>query len=72
MPSEPCEEKTRLLLEYQKATEMYSQKVAELAKNIGIIAQAEYKWLTKVSEACRHESADARDRLERHIAQHGC
>jgi hypothetical protein len=68
----PCEEKTYLLNEYQRATEAYSAELRELTEKIGIVGKAEYDRLNEATEKARHISADARDRLQRHIAQHGC
>ena len=67
-----CEEKTRLLLEYQTTTELYSKAVAELAAKMGVVPRSEYDKLNEAAEKARHISADARDHLERHIANHHC
>ena len=61
-----------MLLEYQRTTEVYSAAVAALAKNIGVVSKAEYEQLHRVVEEARHVSAAARERLERHIAEHNC
>ena|ERR1041385_419110 len=73
MPSiEHCTKKVQLLQEYQKATEVYSLAVTDLVKKIGIVAKVEYERLTDLSEICRDRSSHARDRLNRHVAEHGC
>jgi hypothetical protein len=72
MPASPCVEKTNLLSEYQKATEIYSLAVSELSQKLGIVRQDEYQQLSDFAENCRYRSGDARTRLERHIAEHGC
>ena len=72
MSETACSEKTHLLVEYQKATEIYAQAVAELSRQIGIVPKDEYRRLSWFAEQKRHDSVDARDRLERHVAQHGC
>lgn len=69
---QPCEEKKRLMQEYQRTTEIYSAAVNDLAKKMGVVLKPEYERLSAATEKARHTSADARDRLERHIAQHGC
>lgn len=67
-----CEEKQRLLLEYERSIEMYSSAVSELARQTGIISQEEYTQLHWDAEVNRQISAAVRSRLERHVAQHGC
>ena len=67
-----CEEKTRLLVAYQTATEKYSTAVSELVKKMGTTPRPEYGKLHRLAELARYESLDARDRLERHREEHGC
>src|SRR5581483_1205842 len=67
-----CEEKAQLMREYQRTTELYAAAVNNLAKKMGVLLKAEYDRLNAATETARHASADARDRLQRHIAQHGC
>lgn len=67
-----CEEKTRLLVAYQTATEKYSTAVSELVKKMGITPKPDYDKLHRLAEQARYESLDARDRLERHTEEHGC
>jgi hypothetical protein len=67
-----CEKKTTLLQEYQRTTKVYSNAVADLAKNIGVVSKLEYERLHQITEEARHESFAARDRLDRHIAEHHC
>jgi hypothetical protein len=67
-----CEEKTGLLLEYQRTTGTYAAAVSELVRQMGVVQKTEYDRLNQIAEQARHVSADARDRLERHIAQHDC
>jgi len=69
---ESCEEKTRLLLEYQRTTEVYSTAVGDVAKNIGVVSKSEYERLHQAAEEARHESFAARERLDRHVAEHHC
>jgi len=69
---QPCEEKSRLLQEYQRTTELYSSAVAELARKIGIVPRQKYQRLHEAAEKARFASADARDRMERHVFQHRC
>ena len=72
MTKENCEEKTRLLIAYQATREKYSTAVSELAKKMGTTPKLEYDNLHRLAEQARYESLDARDRLERHTAEHGC
>ena len=73
MPTiENCEEKVQLLQEYQIASEAYALSVSDLSKKIGVASRVEYQQLRDSAATCRYHSAAARDRLDRHIAQHGC
>jgi hypothetical protein len=67
-----CHEKTRLLNEYRRATDLYSAAVRELSRKIGIVERSAYMSLNDDAENGRRLSGDARDQLERHVAQHGC
>ena len=67
-----CEEKSRLVLEYRAATELYSKAVAELSRRIGIGSLDDYRKLEEAGETARTGSNEARDRLVRHIAGHRC
>jgi hypothetical protein len=65
-----CDEKLRLLVEYQGVTQAYSAAIAKMV--VKGISQAEYRHFRALTEKARHSSMAARDRLERHIAEHGC
>jgi hypothetical protein len=39
----PCEEKTRLMTEYETATAKFSAAVAELRRKMGTVPKTEYK-----------------------------
>ena len=67
-----CEEKTSLLVAYQEATQAHSNDLAELAKKVGVASRDEYSKLHGATELARYRSLDAKDRLERHIEEHGC
>jgi len=67
-----CEEKTTMLLEYQRTTEVYSRALAELVQKIGVVSKAEYERLHQVTEEARHESTAKRERLDQHITEHHC
>ena len=65
-----CEERLRLLLEYQRLTQAYSTTIGYMV--VTGISQAEYERLCLAIEKARQDSVDARKRLDRHIAEHGC
>ena len=68
-----CDEKTTLRNAFQTASESYSRAVMELSKSIGTASHdVHYKTLHRAVEQARRLSTEARDRLERHIAEHGC
>jgi len=68
-----CEEKTRLMQEYQRTTALYSAAVNRMARKMALPENANYfDGLMVASRRARHASMDARELLERHIAQHGC
>jgi hypothetical protein len=67
-----CEKKSRLVLEYRAATELYSTAVAELSRRIGIGTLDDYRKLHEAAEAARTRSNEAHELLGRHIAEHHC
>ena len=67
-----CQDKRRLLADYQNATEAYASAVAELARMIGVVAQADYGVLTVATQRARRLSASAHEALEAHLDEHGC
>jgi hypothetical protein len=67
-----CEEKTRLLMEYEAATSTFSGAVRELRRKIGTSPKEEYKRLEIIASEARDKSEQARLALERHIAAHRC
>jgi hypothetical protein len=67
-----CEEKTRLLMEYQVATSEFSEAVRALRGKIGTSPKEEYKRLERISNEARVRSEQARLFLEQHIAAHRC
>jgi hypothetical protein len=69
---ELCRQKMQLMEEYTRETATYSQAVSFQFAKMGVVSKAEYKALQQETEEARQESASARDRLERHIAEHGC
>jgi hypothetical protein len=67
-----CEEKTRLLKQYDDATLAFSNAVQELRRRIGTSPKDEYERLERVSSEARVKSEQARLALEQHVATHGC
>ena len=57
-----CDERLRLLVEYQRVTAAYSAAVAELA--VHGIPNRQYERLSANAEAARHASMAARENLE--------
>ena len=70
----PCNEKTTLLTEYQRASELYSAAVSELSKQMGgrRLLPSEYEKLHRATEMTRHASSEVLKRLDRHLSQHSC
>ena len=67
-----CKEKLALMDEYNKATVNYSKAVSLQFSKMGVVSKGEYQALQDATERERHVSADALDKLERHIASHQC
>jgi hypothetical protein len=67
-----CEEKTRLVMEYESATSRFSEAVKELHRKIGTSPKEEYKRLERLSTEARVMSEQARLTLEQHISSHRC
>jgi hypothetical protein len=67
-----CEEKNRLLREYEAAAVAFSAAVIELRRRMGTSPKEEYKRLAQTSNEARVKSEGARMALEQHIAAHGC
>lgn len=67
-----CEEKRRLVSEYELATKKFSDAVSNLRERAGTSAKKEYDRLARVSDEARVKSEQARLAVEQHIALHGC
>lgn len=72
MATANCEEKTALFVAYQQAAELYANAVAELISKMGLLPKNDYETLSTATEQARHLSLYAKERLECHIAAHGC
>jgi hypothetical protein len=67
---ERCEEKLRLLIEYQNRTAEYSLAVSELA--FRCTSNEEFEGMSRAAEKARIASQNARERLMRHVEEHRC
>lgn len=67
-----CEEKSRLVAEYETATKKFANAVTELQRKMGTYPKADYERLARASGDARVKSDQARLALEEHIAAHGC
>jgi hypothetical protein len=67
-----CEEKRRLLAEYEVATAGFSAAVTQLQRKMGTSLKAEYDRLQRASDEARMKSEQARLALEQHVVAHGC
>jgi hypothetical protein len=66
-----CPKKKTLLLDWQAATQAYSEAVSELA-NAGQASIDEYERLKGETERTRSSTADSRNAFEFHVEEHGC
>jgi len=71
-PEELCEEKSRLLREYNSATTDFSRAVQVLNTRLGVLSKDEYDKLKQFSDESRLRSEQARLALERHVSTHKC
>jgi hypothetical protein len=67
-----CEEKTKLVAEYEAAAKKYSDAVTELQRKMGTSAKQDYERLSLTADQARVKSEHARLAVEQHIAGHKC
>lgn len=67
-----CEEKQRLLVAYEAATQKYFRAMNELRARMGVSPKLEYDRLFKATEDGRAQSEAARAALLEHIREHKC
>ena len=67
-----CDEKVRLVLEWNTATEHYSDAVTNLNTKTGISAHQEYEQMKRIVEARRGVMERARFTFDKHVSDHGC
>jgi hypothetical protein len=65
-----CDEKIALLMQYQRLTFVYSAAIAEMVPRR--LSPGDYQQLSAAAEKARQAAVEARDRLNRHIAEHSC
>ena len=72
-PNQPiCEEKRRLLVQYDAATQAYFRAMTDLRAKIGTSPKAVYDRLFEATESARSRSEFARTALLQHIRAHNC
>jgi hypothetical protein len=67
-----CDEKVRLVLERNQATQDYSDAVTNLNAKTGISAHQEYQQLKRIVDDRRSVMNRACVTLDKHVAEHGC
>ena len=72
-PNQPfCEEKRRLLMEYDAATQAYFRAMNDLRAKMGTSPKKLYDGLFQTTETARARSELARTTLLQHIGDHNC
>jgi hypothetical protein len=67
-----CDDRDRLLHEYNSAVLGVSQAVAKLADLAGTSSGSDYQLLSREKDRAKARLKEARAAYERHIAEHGC
>jgi hypothetical protein len=67
-----CEERDRLLHEYNAAVRGVSQAVAKLADLAGTSSGSDYQLLSRENDRAKARLKKARSEYERHLSEHGC
>jgi hypothetical protein len=67
-----CNEKVRLVLEWNTATEHYSDAVTNLNGKTGISAHPEYEQMQRIVKDRRGVMERARFTFDKHVSDHGC
>jgi hypothetical protein len=68
----PCEEKARLITEFDRTVRAYSVAVQEMALRVGTTPKDRYQKLKRATEDLRLQCERARLNLEHHTATHRC
>ena len=67
-----CDNKARLLAEYQTANQSYLKAMRDLIGAVGSTTRIEFERLDIVTERARSAYTEARKNLDLHTYQHGC
>jgi hypothetical protein len=67
-----CDEKARLMAEYENSTAKFLEAVQELHRKMGTSPKEAYERLDRAANEARLKSEQARLSLEGHIAAHRC
>jgi hypothetical protein len=67
-----CVEKSRLVANYEEATNKFLEAVKEVHRKMGTSPKEEYERLDHVANEARMRSEHARLAVEQHVAAHGC
>jgi hypothetical protein len=67
-----CPEKSALLSAYEEAASTHLNAVTDLRKKMGVLTQPEYETAYAATEVLRMEARAVQERLNRHVAEHGC
>jgi len=67
-----CDEKKRLLAGHRKAFDVYIRGASALAEAAGLMAHAEFEFLSSQVKNARQLLVEARQQLIEHTAKHGC
>jgi hypothetical protein len=71
-PTFSCKEREGLLLDLNKASEIYRRSVARLVDAVGTMAHVEFEFLRQKVADARHAAREAREQLNKHRVEHGC
>jgi hypothetical protein len=67
-----CEERDRLLHEYNSAVQEASRAVGQVADLAGTSSADDYQLINREKDRAKARLKTARSAYERHVAQHGC
>ena len=67
-----CEEKARLVAEYNRAALVYSRAISVLNQKKATYPESEYERLRGAADDARIKCKEAHLAFERHMAEHGC
>jgi len=70
--AEVCEQKRKLLAEYDSATQTYVSAVNESQDKMSTSPKAEYERMYQAAEDARSKSESARKALFKHTREHNC